>query len=205
MGAILDDFAAEPTYRGLYPDLCVRLGDVRIAKSDWGIREGLERTGFSESENREFWRDLHDFWTARFFAAAHLHRDVPIPGAVEYVQAVLARGAHIMYLTGREQELFLSGTRQSLRDLGFPVEHERVRLVLKPHAKIADAEFKVEVLRHELPIRSEIWLFENEPVNLNLMRRECPAVHLVLIESAHSGLETVDESILRAKITDFLL
>jgi hypothetical protein len=84
------------------------------------------------------------------------------------------------------------GTEKSLRATGFPLgASDRAELVLKPAAHMNDAEFKLDVIKNAMKRYERVWLFENEPVNLNLISRHCPSVGLVFIESTHSGREQV--------------
>ncbi|MEK7358029.1 MAG: hypothetical protein AAB250_16390, partial [Bdellovibrionota bacterium] len=65
---IIDAFAADPHWRAKYPIECEILADVRINRSEWGMREGLARAGIFEAERPAFYRDLHDFWAKCFFS-----------------------------------------------------------------------------------------------------------------------------------------
>ena len=94
-----------------------------------------------------------------------------------------------MYLTGRDVPRMSEGTERSLKNHAFPLDGQVSRMVLKPQANLDDAEFKLEVIRDCESRYDRIWLFENEPVNLNLIARECPQVGLVFIDTTHSGRE----------------
>jgi hypothetical protein len=148
-------------------------------------RAGLPTTG-------PFFHALHSYWADGFFANDYLHHDEPLPGAVSFVQELHQLGAGIMYLTGRDVPRMWKGTAASLKQHGFPIDLPGVELVLKPDQALDDARFKVEIVRSAEERYERIWLFENEPVNLNLMSRECPEVGLVFIDSTHSGRENVD-------------
>lgn len=186
---ICEIFAKE--FRDEYPDECNTIARLEIQNRDWGIREGLERLGLSESKNPKFWKSIHDHWADLFFSNDYLHHDEPMLGAVDYVHELRKRGAHIMYLTGRDIPRMLEGTAKSLKAFGFPLDPIHARLVLKPDANFADAPFKVEVLKEAAKTYDRIWLFENEPVNTNLVAKECPKVGIVFIDSTHSGREDV--------------
>ncbi|RYZ77194.1 MAG: hypothetical protein EOP05_02635 [Proteobacteria bacterium] len=111
------------------------------------------------------------------------------------------RGAHITYLTGRDVPRMRVGTVKTLAAQGFPVDGPGVEVILKPKADMDDARFKVDYMKTLLPQYKRIWLFENEPVNLNLAAKELPDVQLVFIDSCHSGREEVAETLDR--ITHF--
>lgn len=178
-------------FRDQFPEECRQIAKLDIQPRDWGIREGLERLGISEAKNTKFWKAIHDHWTDLFFSNDHLHHDEPLLGAVDYVLELRKEGAHIMYLTGRDVPRMYEGTARSLEAFGFPLDPVDARLVLKPDAKLHDAPFKVDVLKSAAKTYDRIWLFENEPVNTNLVAKECPEVGIVFIDSTHSGREEV--------------
>ena len=192
---IIDTFAQTPEYQARYPKECAALKDIQILRSDWGIGEALVRLGMKEADHKEFYRDLHQFWATWFFSDDYLKHDEPLPGSVEFVKELQRLGAQIMYLTGRDIPRMMKGTVESLRDRGFPVEVDGVETILKPEAGMDDARFKVDILKEAEKKYSKIWLFENEPVNLNLCAKECPNVGLVFIESTHSGREQVADTL----------
>ena len=198
---IVDEFAESPLYRERFPKECADLKRIEILATDWGIGEGLVRLGLQQEKCAEFWKALHDHWAAAFFSNDYLHHDEPLPGAVEFVLELRKLGAHIMYLTGRDIPRMYEGTEKSLLARGFPVDPVDARLVLKPEAPLDDARFKVDVLKEAEKTYDRIWLFENEPVNTNLVAKECPRIGIVFIETTHSGREQPDPSV--AKIAHF--
>jgi len=184
---IIDHFRQMDANQMRFPEECRLLENLKIHRSDWGLRAPLERLGISC--DGPFFKALHEHWAEAFFSNRFLHYDEPLPGAVDFVQTLHKLGAHIMYLTGRDVPRMGEGTYKSLLNKKFPVDHPTVQLVLKPHPHLDDASFKTDVLR-EIEARYErIWFFENEPVNLHLVARECPSIKLVFIESTHSGRE----------------
>ena len=196
---IIEEFAALESTRMSYPDQCARLRAMEVLKEDWGIAEGLVRLGMQAEDSQEFWHAIHSHWARNFFSSDFLHYDAPLAGAVDYVNELSLAGAEIIYLTGRDVPRMLAGTERSLRDSGFPAG----RLMLKPTADLDDAEFKVDVIRDLIPAYERIWLFENEPVNTNLVARECPTVQIVFVDTTHSGREQVNPA--HSKIADFEL
>lgn len=191
MSRIVDAFADEDRFQHRYPKECATLRDLPILQSDWGLGEPLARVGITNETHHEFHKDLHEFWATCFFSDSFLHHDQPLPGAVGYVQKLRAAGAEIMYLTGRDVPRMLEGTKKSLRESGFPLDEAGIELRLKPVAEWDDAEFKVDVLRESAHRFTKIYLFENEPVNLNLVAEKLPDIALVYIDSCHSGREEV--------------
>lgn len=187
VAAILDDFTLEPANLSRFPTECDLLKKVQIRPTDWGLEEPLKRVGLTTRSF--FFHALYDHWAKGFFSGDYLDRDEPLPGAVTYVEELHQAGAQIMYLTGRDVPRMQDGTAESLRSHGFPMDHDCVELVLKPQAHLDDAHFKLEVLKKAEAHYDRIWLFENEPVNLNLIGKECPEIGLVFIDTVHSGRE----------------
>ncbi len=182
---IIDRFRQIEAVR--FPEECRRLNDIQILQTDWGLKTPLERLGLPCEG--PFFAALHQHWADAFFSNEYLIYDKPLPGAVTFVQKLHEFGAHIMYLTGRDIPRMGDGTYKSLLNNQFPIDSPTVQLVLKPHPKMDDAAFKAEVLRDFERKYKRIWFFENEPVNLNLVARECPNIKLVFVETAHSGRE----------------
>jgi len=195
MSRIVDAFIAEPKFQHRYPRECEVSRALPIRSTDWGLGEALGRVGITSATHPEFYHDLHRYWADCFFSDSFLHHDEPLPGAVSYVQQLRKIGAEVMYLTGRDIPRMLEGTRRSLRERGFPLDEPGIELRLKPVAEWDDAEFKVDVLRECAHRFGTIYLFENEPVNLNLMSEKLPDVRLVFIDTCHSGREQVSETL----------
>lgn len=195
VAAIVDSFAAEAENQKRFARECEALQNIQILRTDWGLNEALERLGLTGPQHRDFCQALHEHWAFCFFSDAYLHHDEPLPGAVAYVQELARQGADVLYLTGRDIPRMLNGTEASLKAQNFPLGGDKARLILKPTTDLDDAEFKVQVLKELEQKYERIWLFENEPVNLNLASRECPAVGLVFIDSTHSGREQVSETL----------
>jgi hypothetical protein len=199
--AILDQYARAPEHKARFPLECEALKRIEIRKGDWGLTEPLERLGISLSTHPEFVRDVQAAWAKGFFSNRFLQHDLPLPGAVQFVRDVMSAGADVIYLTGRDIPRMQAGTRQSLLETGFPLNDQSAKMVLKPIAEMDDAAFKVnEIVAYQLKYK-QIWLFENEPVNINAVSKRCPEVKMVFVDTCHSGLEEVHASI--SKIPHF--
>lgn len=199
--AILDRYANDPKNQERFPLECAALKNVQIRKGDWGLTEPFERLGIRKSTHSEFVDDVHAAWARGFFSNEFLVHDLPLPGAVQFVRDVLKVGGHVIYLTGRDVPRMEAGTRQSLIETGFPLDDHSARMVLKPTAGMSDATFKADEIESYQLRYSEIWLFENEPVNINAVSKRCPKVKMVFVDTCHSGLEEVHEAV--AKIPHF--
>lgn len=189
IATIVDDFAEDPIQQRRFPEECKGLKNVVISPRDWGLEKPLHRAGLRT--DGEFFKALHDHWAQGFFSNDYLIHDEPMPGAVEYVQELHQAGAHIMYLTARDAARYLPGTDDSLREHGFPMVTGTAESCLKPTAELDDAEFKLNILSRAEEKYERIWLFENEPVNINLVAKHCPEIGLVFIDSTHSGREEI--------------
>lgn len=190
VSTIVDEFAFKPENRARFPSECERLKDVKIELRDWGLEKPLARLGLPAGT--AFFKALHDHWAEWFFHDAFLSHDRPLPGAVEFVQELHQIGAHVMYLSGRDIPRMGKGTQESLRAYQFPLLLPSARLVLKPRADMIDEQFKLDVLLQAEEEYDRIWLFENEPVNLNLIAKHCPEIGLVFIDSTHSGRQELE-------------
>ncbi len=204
MCRIVDAFVADPKYQHRYPRECELSRNLPIRPTDWGLTEALERVGLQKVAHPDFYRDLHEFWAQGFFSDSYLHHDQPLNGAVDFVKRIRAAGAEIMYLTGRDVPRMLEGTKKSLHDHGFPLGEPGIELRLKPVAEWDDAEFKVDVLRESAHRFGTIYLFENEPVNLNLVAEKLPEVRLVYLDTCHSGRQQVAASLDSIKHFEFM-
>ena len=63
----------------------------------------------------------------------------------EIALRMVEAGLKIVYLTGRD-ETMRSGTEESLRAFGFPLDGEDAKLILKPDFKVDDTVFKGQAL-----------------------------------------------------------
>jgi len=187
ISAIIDEFAAEPEHQTDFAEELLLLKRVKILSRDWGLDEPLRRVGLDPKSH--FAKVLHQYWVERFFQSAYLIHDDPLKGAVQFAQELHQIGCHIMYLTGRDVPRMGTGTYDSLRQHHFPTEGELIHFRLKSDKSLDDALFKLDILKDARKDFARIWLFENEPVNLNLISRHCPEIGLVFIDSTHSGRE----------------
>ena len=207
---IVESFVTDSTCNARFPKECALARSAQVLSTDWGIQESMDRVGLTQAAAPDFAQALHDHWVKLFFSSHYLKHDTPLPGALRFVLTLRAFGADVMYLTGRDIPRMLEGTRESLRQHGFPIDDLNAKLVLKPEARLDDAQFKVDVLEAASKSYDRIWLFENEPVNLNLMAKQCPEIGLVFLETTHSGREQAGSALARiphfeVDVADFLL
>jgi hypothetical protein len=198
---ILHDFAAHPQFQVRFPESCALLKNAEVHHKDWGIKQALIRAGL-DGHHPDFHKAVKEFWIQSFFSNEYLHFDQPYPGAIEFVNSVQKTGAEIVYLTGRDIPRQGIGTAEVLKKWGFPIQPPQCRMVLKPQAGLDDAEFK-EAFFRQYPKTQSIWLFENEPVNVNRIRQHHPHVKLVFVDSVHAGKENPPEDV--PQILHFIL
>lgn len=186
---ILHDFAADPNHQIKYPDACKALALAQTERTDWGIKNAVMRAGLGD-HSTELHNDLREFWKTTFFSNDYLHFDIPYDGAVDFVQQVSNLRTDIVYLTGRDVFRMGKGSEDILKKWQMPVNSSNAQLVLKPQQGMDDAEFKSDWFA-TIPSNKykKIWFFENEPVNVNLVRSLHKHIEIVFFDSTHSGKE----------------
>ncbi len=191
--SIMHRFLTDPAVSVKFPEAARLVHALEIRQTDWGLIEPFARLGVKPATHAEFFKAAQDAWSGGFFSNEFLSHDVPLPGAVSFVESCLAEGAHVLYLTGRDVPRMGAGTEISLRHHGFPLDGKFAELRLKPDQTHDDAKFKVEAIAEISGRYQQIWLFENEPVNINAVLRRLPHVQTVLVETCHSGIEEVPQ------------
>lgn len=194
---IIQDFAELPETIAKFPESVAILKNIKMLRSDWGIKNALFRAGL-DKQHPEFEIAIKTYWRDHFFSNHYLEFDRPYEGAVDYVNELAKTGAEIVYLTGRDVARMAVGSEKVLLKWGFPLDGTQSRLVLKPMKGMDDAEFKSDWFG-DLPDGkyTKIWLFENEPVNVNLVRKCHQHVEIVFFESTHSGQAEAPEDLPR--------
>ena len=200
---VLLNFAKVPAHQSRFPEQIQYFKNIQILKKDWGIRQILVRAGL-EGHHNEFQDCVREYWIKHFFSNEALEHDIPYPGAPEFVQSLAAAGAEIIYLTGRDVHRMGEGSKKFLLHWGFPLDEKNQQLILKPHRSLVDAKFKKDWFG-SLPKDKyqKIWFFENEPVNIHLIRKKHPEVEIIFFDSTHSGEASTPDDLPR--ILHFLL
>lgn len=184
---ILHDFAADPALLNLDPAHRELLKQVKADRRDWGIRPAVERAGIPLA-NPELALQARRFWMQNFFSNEYLKYDVPLAGSQDFVQFLHRMKAEIIYLTGRDYQKMARGSIEVLRQHGFPLDESASGLVMKPDSGIEDFLFKETWFKDLVHGRfAKIWFYENEPINLDRVRRLLPETELVFVDSTHSG------------------
>lgn len=185
---IVGELALENSLLEKHPEVVEKLKQTKIERGDWGIKTAMIRMGLFDT-HPELTILAKNFWSQRFFSNEYLKHDVPYPGAVDFVKKLNSFGADIVYLTGRDQIRMKIGSEETLVQEGFPLGYGvRSELVLKPQKGYEDFLFKSEWF-NEIPENQyeHIWFFENEPVNIEQVRKDHPKVKIVFFDSTHSG------------------
>jgi hypothetical protein len=200
---ILLDFAENPENQKKFPESVQVLKTIQTQRSDWGIKQSLIRSGL-DNHSTEFHQAVRQFWIESFFSGRYLKYDLPSDGAVDFVNQVHEAKCEIVYLSGRDQPGMEKDTRQVLQSWKFPLDDQASRLVLKPQKGMDDAKFKRDWFL-EIPddVYTRIWFFENEPMNVNLIRQHLPNIEIVFFESTHAGKAEPPSDL--PKILHFLL
>lgn len=192
---ILDEFAHEFNLP--------QLKKVEVKIEDWGIKEAVLRSGFSETSDEVILNQLRDFWYERFFSNEYLHYDVPCKGAISFVQELAQLGCHIKYLTGRDQHRMGKGSIDVLKKWGFPYDdakNSNAELVLKPEKTWADDTFKVNWFKNlDASKYHKIYFFENEPVNINAVIQSCPEVEILFLDTTHARKQFISTPLIQLK------
>ncbi len=200
--AIIDRFAKDPEACSRFPDACRLLAKLEIRRNDWGLTEPLARIGITKKTHADFVEEVQSAWALGFFSNDFLYKDFPLPGAVRFVERCLKAKGDVLYLTGRDTPRMGSGTEVSLRESGFPLDGVRSRLQLKPEYSLDDAQFKADEISKLALKYKHLWLFENEPVNINAVLKRTPSVQIVFVDTCHSGLEEVCDPLATIKTFD---
>ncbi len=198
---IIQEFCSDNTMRAKYAKAIDVLSQVQVTHHPYYLKQFMADIGL-DKETQEFYKEIFEYWKSRFFHDNYVIFDEPEIGAVEFVQALYDRGVHIVYLTGRDEPRMKTGTIESLKKWDFPVDKDRAELVLKPYKELDDAEFKRDHF-NIFPPDEKIWFFENEPVNIHLVLKDCPNVKIIYFDSVHSGKAPAPEGL--PTITHFRL
>lgn len=174
-----------------------RFFDLSIVQ--YSLDHTLRKVGVTSQKEVEF---IKKEWEKRFFSDEYQKFDLPLPGAKSYVNKVHSEGATIIYLTGRDVGRMLVGTTESLRLYGFPVGIVGTMMLVKEEFEQKDELFKQEVVSYLKRLGSVEAVFENEPLNSNVLAKEFPEARSFLVLTQHRpDAPELDKGIF--KIQDF--
>jgi hypothetical protein len=166
---------------------------------DWDLVAPLVRLGIPCEKAQALAPDIKHFWRERFFTSPYCLYDVALPHAPHYVRAIHARGAHVVYLTGRHEPM-RDGSAESLRRFDFPVPGaERVTLLMKPTIDMPDTEYKKSAYDAVRKIGRVIAGFDNEPAHANALKEGFPEAMIVWLKTDRSpATDAPRDDLLRA-------
>lgn len=177
---ILKELGRDAQIRSQYPAESELLRNVRASSIRYDLRDSLDEVGITDSQLLE---TAAKFWKDRFFSNEYVLLDEVVMGGALYLQALEQKGAHIVYLTGRDIRGMGLGTRVALMENGFP----KGTLILKPDPKMDDKLFKASAIEDIRAMGEVVGVFENEPRNLNLLMKEFPLAIGVFVDTQHSS------------------
>lgn len=170
-------------WRNSHPEAAAACARATSERIGYGFIENMKALGVTDpalhQEGLAFWKKL-------FFSDPHMRHDVEVPGARDYVTQCYEAGATIVYLTGRDLPNMALGSFASLRDLGFPIGVVGTELVVKPTFEMPDSEFKVSVAPALSRLGTVIGVFDNEPINCNLLLEFHPSSSSVFLDTQHA-------------------
>lgn len=178
--AILHDLAAR--WKDAHPEASQALFGCKVERLAYLLNDTLRRLRVVDPQ---LVGEATEYWRARFFADDDLRHDVALDGAVHFVRDCHARGATVVYLTGRDLPMMGLGTFASLRALGFPIGVAGVEIILKPDAQMADEAFKRMIAPTLARVGHVVASFDNEPANCNLFKEAYPDADIVFVDTQH--------------------
>lgn len=167
----------------LSPKVQKALSALKHEHVGYSLKDTFESVGLKmeETEVFEAWEHLKDFWWDRFFSSAYLKFDVPYQNASQFVGEVLKLGAHVAYMTGREEAKMLAGTLENLERDGFPLDPKCTSLWMKKDSTQLDWDYKRMTAGLLNKTFNVVASFENEPHNLATLFEALPdALHVFM-------------------------
>lgn len=186
---VLVDISLTPEFMQRFPEVNSYFRNIKTLRNDWGFIKVLRRAGV-DHDHFELFEYVREAWIKRFFSNEYIHADVPYEGASFFVNQLHKMEIPIVYLTGRDVARMEKGSKEVLLKWDFPLNDTSAKLVLKPYKEMDDAQFKCDWFKSlDLNQYSKVFLFENEPVNINLIKTVMPEIEMVFFDSTHSGKE----------------
>ncbi len=153
-----------------------------ISLVEYSLDDTLKNIGVNDPKEITF---IKKEWDKKFFTDDYQRYDIPIAGASSYVQRVYNAGATVIYLTGRDAGRMLVGMTESLRMFGFPVGIVGTMTLVKKVVEESDEVFKSEIVSYLKRLGSVEAIFENEPLNSNILHKAFPQARSFLALTQH--------------------
>ncbi|MEQ8171561.1 MAG: hypothetical protein ABRQ38_21915 [Candidatus Eremiobacterota bacterium] len=166
----------------------------------------LKRMGVKSEKEIAF---IEKEWAKRFFSDEYQKFDLPLNGAKAYVTRAHKAGATIIYLTGRDVGRMLVGTTDCLRLYGFPVGIVGTMMLVKDDVTVEDEIFKGDVVDYLKRLGDVVAIFENEPMNSNILHKAFPdALSFFVLTQHRPDAPELNEGIYKLrdfKVRQFLI
>jgi len=170
-------------YGDQLPQLLTAFDNFReLSIVEYSLSDTLEKLAITDRREREF---ISKEWEKRFFTDEYQIFDLPLQGAKSYVSRVHEAGATVIYLTGRDVDRMLVGTTESLRLFGFPVGIVGTMMIVKREFEEKDEIFKRDVVSYLKRLGQVEAIFENEPLNSNILAKGFPEATSFLVLTQH--------------------
>jgi hypothetical protein len=153
---------------------------------DWSITHAMANAGLPPAEVERWSESAKQYWRERFFTSEYCRDDEAIPGARDYLGAIVDAGGVIAYCTGRHEPM-RAGSVESFARLGFPVPGPRVQLLMKPVFELSDDDWKTEAYARLRQLGGVVGVFDNEPTHVNGYRAGFPDATVVHLATDDSG------------------
>jgi hypothetical protein len=176
---ILREFAH--AYAEEVPELVATLRQLTTDRMVYRVSDTLRQAGITDAE---LIARVEAYWFERFFTDAYELYDLPMPGAVPFVQRLYGAGVVPTYLTGRDAPNMLSGTVASLQRDGFPIGTCDTRLILKDAFETPDDVYKASVVTHLARVGAVVAAFDNEPGLCNLFKEAFPSAVVCWLDTS---------------------
>jgi hypothetical protein len=161
----------------------------------WDLRDTMRLCGLDSAEIERLHEELRGYWLERFFTSEYCKDDEPVAGACEYLERVVERGGHVLYVTGRHAKME-EGTLAAFRRAGFPMPEivaataprsaAAVQLWLKPRLEDDDDRWKEICQERLVHLRGLACAFDNEPTHVNGYKRRFPDAYVVHLDADYS-------------------
>lgn len=161
---------------------------IEVYPTDYGLKHILARTGIRLSSSCYY--DLSGYWSHCFFSNEFLKYDKLYEGVSSYLSLLEKTEVEIIYLTGRSQKFMGEGTYKQLNQWNLPLKKKEF-LIMKQNNFTEDAVYKAKCLENLSRQYKKIWFFENEPTTINFIDQHLPEIHLIFVDSVHSGRQTL--------------
>lgn len=168
---VFQDFIKQENISQNYSQQSEALAEASIEDIHYRVHDCMNHLNI---DDQKFIEELFEFWLARYFTHDYLIQDKSFHGAEDFVKRCHSAGAHVVYLTGRDEPGMASGTHHMLETLNFPWKVGGTSLILKPEAKLSDFDYKAEALKKIKSMGTVVASLENELKNLNQMAVEFP-------------------------------